>query len=88
MALRDWMIAFNNAKEMEANGEQGAALIAEYERVISKLGEGPFTEAQNHIRKEVFRNLYELLTLQGDEEKAKHYKELADALTDLTFSED
>ena len=88
MALRDWMIAFNNAKEMEANGEQGAALIAEYERVISKLGEGPFTEAQNHIRKEVFRNLYELCTLQGDEEKAKHYKELADALTGLTFSED
>ena len=37
MALRDWMVAFNNAKEMEANGEQGAALMAEYERVISKL---------------------------------------------------
>ena len=88
MALKDWMIAFNNAKEMEANGEQGTALIAEYERVINKLGEGPFTEAQNHILKEVFRNLYELSILQGDEEKAKHYKELADALTDLTFSED
>ncbi len=88
MALKDWMVAFNNAKEMEANGEQGAALVAEYERVINKLGEGPFTEAQNHIRKEVFRNLYELSTLQGDEEKAQHYKEMADALTDLTFSED
>ena len=88
MALRDWMIAFNNAKEMEANGEQGPALIAEYERVIDKLGEGPFTEAQNHIRKEVFRNLYELSIMQGDEEKANHYKVMADALTDLTFSED
>ena len=88
MALRDWMVAFNNAKEMEANGKQDAALIAEYERVISKLGEGPFTEAQNHIRKEVFRNLYELATMNSDEEKAKHYKEMAEALTDLTFSED
>ena len=82
------MIAFNNAKEMEANGEQGPTLIAEYERVIDKLGEGPFTEAQNHIRKEVFRNLYELTTLQGNEEKANKYKEMADSLSDLTFSED
>ena len=82
------MIAFNNAKEMEANGEQGSALMAEYERVINKLGQGPFTEAQNHIRKEVFRNLYELSAVQGDEEKANHYKLMADTLTDLTFSED
>ncbi|MCQ2301055.1 MAG: hypothetical protein MJZ94_00335 [Bacteroidales bacterium] len=88
MALKDWMIAFNNAKEMEANGEQGSALIAEYERVINKLGEGPFTEAQNHIRKEVYRNLYELAIMNDDEEKAKHYKEMADSLTDLTSSED
>ena len=82
------MIAFNNAKEMEANGEQGSALIVEYERVIYKLGEGPFTEAQNHIRKEVYRNLYELTIMNDDEEKAKHYKEMADSLTDLTSSED
>ena len=88
MALKDWMVAFNNAKVMEANGEQGTALVAEYERVIDKLGEGPFTEPQQHIRKEVFRNLYELCVLQGDEEKANRYKDLSENLTDLTFSED
>ena len=73
MALRDWMIAFNNAKTMEANGEEGPDLIAEYERVLSKLGEGPFTEAQENVRKEVYRNLYELYMLNGDEEKAQKY---------------
>ena len=67
MALKDWMIAFNNAKEMEANGEQGLELIAEYERVIEKLGEDPFTEAEQHVREEVFRNLEELRQLNGDE---------------------
>ena len=74
MALRDWMIAFNNAKTMEANGEEGLELIAEYERVLSKLGEGPFTEAEEHVREEVCRNLYELYTLIGDGEKAKEYQ--------------
>lgn len=67
MALKDWMIAFNDAKEMEANGEQGPELIAEYERVIEKLGEGPFTEAEQHVREEVFRNLEELRALNVDE---------------------
>ena len=38
MALKDWMIAFNNAKTMETNGEEGPELIEEYERVLSKLG--------------------------------------------------
>ena len=73
MALRDWMISFNNAKTMEANGEEGPELIAEYERVLSKLGEGPFTEAEEHVREEVFRNLHELYLLNGDEEKAQTY---------------
>ena len=54
------MIAFNNAKTMEANGKEGPELIAEYERVLEKLGEGPFTEAEEHVREEVFRNLDEL----------------------------
>ena len=67
MALKDWMIAFNDAKEMEANGEQGLELIAEYERVIEKLGEGPFTEAEEHVREEVLRNLEELHALSGEE---------------------
>ena len=67
MALKDWMIAFNNAKTMEANGEEGSELIAEYERVIEKLGEGPFTEAEEHVREEVFRNLEELKALLGSE---------------------
>jgi len=75
MALKDWMIAFNNAKTMEANGEEGPELIAEYERVLDKLGDGPFTEAEEHVREEVFRNLKELYALNGDEEKAKEYSE-------------
>ena len=66
MALRDWMIAFNNAKTMESNGEEGPELIEEYERVLSKLGEGPFTEAEQHVREEVYRNLEELHQLYGD----------------------
>ena len=73
MALKDWMIAFNNAKTMESNGEEGQELIAEYERVLAKLGEGPLTEAQENVRKEVYRNLYELYMLNGDEEKAQKY---------------
>ena len=76
MALRDWMIAFNNAKTMESNGEEGPELIEEYERVLEKLGEGPFTEAEENVRKEVCRNLYELYTLNGDESKAGEYKQI------------
>ena len=75
MALRDWMIAFNNAKTMESNGEEGQELIEEYEHVLEKLGAGPFTEAEENVRKEVCRNLYELYMLNGDEEKAKSYSE-------------
>ena len=67
MALKDWMIAFNNAKTMETNGEEGPELIAEYERVIEKMGEGPFTEAEEHVREEVLRNLEELRALLGSE---------------------
>ena len=66
MALKDWMIAFNDAKEMEANGEQGIELIKAYELVIEKLGEGPFTEAEEHVREEVFRNLDELHQLNDN----------------------
>ena len=76
MALKDWMIAFNNAKTMEANGEEGPELIAEYERVLEKLGEGPFTEAEKHVREEVFRNLKELYLINGEEEKASLYSDL------------
>lgn len=73
MALKDWMMAFNEAKEMEANGEEGPALIAAYERVIELLGDGPFTEPEQHVREEAFRNLHELYLLNGDEEKSKAY---------------
>ena len=66
MALKDWMIAFNNAKTMESNGEEGLELIEEYERVLEKLGEGPFTEAEEHVREEVFRNLEELRQLNSN----------------------
>ena len=78
MALRDWMIAFNNAKTMESNGEQGPELIAEYERVLSKLGEGPLTEAQENVRKEACRNLYELYALNGNEAKAEEYRKMSE----------
>ena len=76
MALKDWMIAFNNAKTMESNGEQGLELINEYELVLSKLGDGPFTEAEEHVREEVFRNLSELYALNGDEAKAEEYSKV------------
>ena len=78
MALKDWLIAFNNAKTMETNGEEGPELIEEYERVLSKLGEGPFTEAEENIRKEVYRNLYELYVLNGNEEKAGEYQQMSE----------
>ena len=78
MALKDWMIAFNNAKTMEANGEEGPELIEEYERVLSKLGDGPFTEAEEHVREEVLRNLEELYALSGNEEKAEEYRKMMD----------
>ena len=67
MALKDWMIAFNNAKTMESNGEEGPELIAEYERVLEKLGDGQLTEAEEHVREEVLRNLNELKAMQGGE---------------------
>lgn len=67
MALKDWMIAFNNAKELEANGEDGPRLIAEYKHVLEKMGEGPFTEAEQHVREEALRNLDELYALNGNE---------------------
>jgi hypothetical protein len=78
MALKDWMIAFNNAKTMESNGEEGPELIAEYELVLSKLGEGPFTEAEENVRKEVCRNLQELYALNGNEEKAEEYRKMSE----------
>lgn len=64
MALKEWMMAFNDAKEMEANGEEGMELIKAYELVIEKMGKGPFTEAEEHVREEVFRNLDELHLLE------------------------
>ena len=78
MALKDWMIAFNNAKEMEANGEQGIELITEYEHVLEKLGEGPFTEAEKNVREEVCRNLYELYLINDDAAKAEEYRLVAE----------
>ena len=78
MALKDWMIAFNNAKTMESNGEEGMELIEEYERVLEKLGEGPLTDAEENVRKEVCRNLGELYTLNGDEAKAEKYGKMSE----------
>ena len=78
MALKDWMIAFNNAKTMESNGEEGPELIAEHERVLEKLGDGPLTEAEQHVRDEVCRNLCELYTQMGDEAKAQEYRKMSE----------
>ena len=69
-------MAFNDAKEMEANGEEGMELIKAYELVIEKMGKGLFTEAEEHVREEVFRNLSELYVLNGDEAKAEEYRKL------------
>ena len=66
MALKEWMMAFNDAKEMEANGEEGPELIKAYEFVLEKMGDGPFTEAEQHVREEVMRNLDELKALQSE----------------------
>lgn len=66
MALKEWMMAFNDAKEMEANGEEGPELIKAYEIVLEKMGDGPFTEAEQHVREEVMRNLDELKALQSE----------------------
>jgi len=73
MALKEWMMAFNDAKEMEADGKDGHELITAYQRVLDEMGEGPFTEAEEHVREEVLRNLEELYSFNGDEEKAKEY---------------
>ena len=73
------MISFNNAKTMESNGEQGMELIEEYERVLAKLGEGPLTEAEQHVREEVCRNLYELYLINNDDAaKAEEYRKLSE----------
>jgi hypothetical protein len=42
------------------------------------MGEGPFTEAEENVRKEVCRNLSELYALNGDEEKAEEYRIISD----------
>ena len=60
------MMAFNDAKEMEANGEEGPELIKAYEFVLEKMGDGPSTEAEQHVREEVMRNLDELKALQSE----------------------
>ena len=78
MALRDWMIAFNNAKTMESNSEEGPELIAEYERVLEKLGEGPFTEAEENVSNEVCRNLYELYLSNYDADSEEEYRKMAE----------
>ena len=76
MALKDWMIAFNNAKTMEANGDDGPELIAEYEHVLFTLGEERLSEAEENVRKETCRNLYELYMLKGDADKAEEYRQM------------
>ncbi len=65
------MISFNNAKTMESNGEQGMELIEEYERVLEKLGEGPFTEAEENV-------LYELYLINDDADRAEEYRKMAE----------
>ena len=58
--------------------KQGMELIEEYEHVLSKLGDGPFTEAEENVRKEVYRNLHELYALNGNEEKAEEYRQMSE----------
>ena len=86
--MKEWIIAFNNAKTLETNGEASAAVIEEYERVINFLKSDNMTEAETRIWNEACRNLYELYALENDMEKAAYYESLKMAVDDIKIVED
>ena len=86
--MKEWIIAFNNAKTLETNGEASAAIIEEYERVIKFLKSDNMTEAEIRIWNEACRNLYELYALGNDMGKATYYESLKMAVDDIKIEED
>lgn len=86
--MKEWIIAFNNAKTLETNGEASAAIIEEYERVIKFLKSDNMTEAETRIWNEACRNLYELYALENDTEKAAYYESQKMAVDDIKIEEE
>ena len=81
--MKEWIIAFNNAKTLETNGEVSTIIIEEYERVIKFLKSDNMTEAETRIWNEACRNLYELYALENDTEKAAYYEVLKKNVEDI-----
>ncbi len=86
--MKEWIIAFNNAKTLETNGEASEAIIEEYERVIKFLKSDNMTEAETRIWNEACRNLYELYALENDTEKAAYYQGQKMAVDDIKVEEE
>ena len=74
--MKEWMIAFNNAKTLETNGVASAQIIEEYERVMRFLASDHLSEAETRVWNEVCRNLFELYALEDNEGKANYYNGL------------
>ena len=86
--MKEWIIAFNNAKTLETNGEASEAIIEEYDRVIKFLKSDNMTEAETRIWNEACRNLYELYALENDTEKAAYYQGQKMAVDDIKVEEE
>lgn len=86
--MKEWIIAFNNAKTMETNGLPLAQIIAEYERVLRFLPAECLTESETHIWNEACRNLFEIFALEGNEEKAAYYNSLKKECAPIYDEED
>lgn len=86
--MKEWIIAFNNAKTLETNGEASAVIIEEYERVIRFLKSDNMTEAETRVWNEACRNLYELYALENDMDKAAYYERLKRAVDDIKIEEE
>lgn len=71
--MKEWIIAFNNAKTLETNDAPSAEIIEEYERVLSHLDRESLTESESHVWDEACRNLFELYALEDNDEKAQYY---------------
>ncbi len=73
--MKEWILAFNDAKVLETNGAPSAAIINAYEAVLKNLYFPHLTLPEIHVWNEACRNLVELYDLEGDTEKAEHYRQ-------------
>jgi hypothetical protein len=76
MALKEWQIAFNSAKTSESQNVGNTEIISEYESVLKFLGAAPLNVAETNVWNESCRNLFELYSIEGNQEKADFYKNL------------